>query len=228
MEDMTAFNYNCDINYDNELSYYSSSDYSSYVNDKMNNYTYFDLENDIKPIEWTYPPELTISISDSNTSSNDLNVQDAVIDPLDEIFDNEPINATFKIKDNNKSLDELIKNYRPIQIPVFNENLYEKEQILNYIKDYYKKHGKTPIFKKNGNPIKKSDVLKTFGTWTNALIAANVPLNINYSKFIVCAVCGMKMIQRSNIINKKTCSKKCQNYYSNKMQHEGFLDIYQL
>lgn len=116
-----------------------------------------------------------------------------------------------------KSLEELINDYRPIHnIPSFNGILFDKNYIINYIKDYYKKNKKTPILNDKLTPFTKNDVRKVFGNWTTALIKANVPLNVNFSKFIRCTICNVKMIKRK--IERKVCTnQKCRNKYFGKV-----------
>lgn len=95
-----------------------------------------------------------------------------------------------------------------------------KEYIIDYLKDYYKKYNKTPISRDKQHPFSNKTVYNKFGGWNNALIEANVPLNLNKPKEVICNQCNKKFTKLYNQINKSNnhfCSRSCSAIYNNKI-----------
>lgn len=93
------------------------------------------------------------------------------------------------------------------------------ENILEYIKNYYKTNLKSPIMLDNNHPFRYYHIKKLFGTWNNALSQAGVPLNRHEIVLTECKYCNksfnkqMKELLKSNY---DFCSHSCSAKYNNK------------
>jgi hypothetical protein len=82
-----------------------------------------------------------------------------------------------------------------------------KAYVINYLKDYYNRNKKIPKSKGQLHPFSNKPVLRLFGSWSNALIAADIPCNKYPSQNVNCKQC--------NKVTKKCFSdiKKYKNHY---------------
>lgn len=95
---------------------------------------------------------------------------------------------------------------------------YTKEFILEYLKDYYITNKKTPISTDKNHPFSYKTVSNNFGSWGEALVIANIPLNINKSQKIKCKQCDKLFTKLFNKIKKSEnhfCSRSCSAKYNN-------------
>jgi len=94
-----------------------------------------------------------------------------------------------------------------------------KNYIIEYIKDYYITHNKSPIQTNNEHPFNLYDIKKYFKTWNNALLESGVPLNRNKNTTIKCVNCSIEFNkQYNNLISTYNdfCSHSCSASYNNK------------
>lgn len=96
--------------------------------------------------------------------------------------------------------------------------IINKENIINYIKEYYKKNLKSPRIDHNIHPFNYYQIKKIFNSWNNALIEANIPLNRNKNYIIECKVCKTifnKQFKEIVKSNNDFCSHSCSATYNN-------------
>lgn len=100
-----------------------------------------------------------------------------------------------------------------------------KEQLINNLQEYYKNNNMSPTMRNIKN---KNSYLKIFGTWNNALVEANIPLNKSLSKQEVdCANCGNKLFKLPSEISKTInsfCDQSCAAIYNNKKYQKRKLE----
>ncbi len=97
-------------------------------------------------------------------------------------------------------------------------NYITKEYIIDYFKDYYKQHLKSPTIL-GIHPFKYLHVKKLFKSWNNALSEAGIPLNRHEIIITECKQCGdIVNKQHKEIIksNNDFCSHSCSATYNNK------------
>lgn len=93
-----------------------------------------------------------------------------------------------------------------------------KEFIINYLQNYYTQHNDIPKSKDKNHPFSDGTVKNRFGSWTNALIEANIPLRVNPSQIVNCKQCNIEFRKLHNQIQKSTnnfCSRSCSAIYNN-------------
>jgi hypothetical protein len=99
-----------------------------------------------------------------------------------------------------------------------------KEYIIKYLKEYYKINNKTPIARDKEHPFSSRTVYNKFGSWSNALIDANIPLNVNKPKKVICKQCKKEFVKLSKEIKKSNnhfCSRNCSGTYTNQHRKTG-------
>lgn len=110
---------------------------------------------------------------------------------------------------------------------------YKKEDILHYFKNYYKIHTKSPVSKDKSLPFSDKLVCKYYGSWSNALVEAGLPLNRNGKVIVSCTHCS-KEYKKGHYEFKRFknhfCSSSCCATYNNKRRTTGFkvskLEVY--
>jgi hypothetical protein len=93
-----------------------------------------------------------------------------------------------------------------------------KIYIINYIKDYYREHNKSPIQTDNTHPFKLYDVRKYFKTWNCALIESGVPLNRSKLVKTKCKKCNIEFDKQFNnhiSTYNDFCSHSCSASFNN-------------
>jgi len=115
-------------------------------------------------------------------------------------------------KNNNNSIDSRISSFN-------------KDDILKYFKNYYKVHKRSPKSKDKTHPFSDKLVSKYFGTWTDALLTAELPL-YRYPKVSVsCTNCG-KIYKKGHYETQRYknnfCKQSCCATYNNKHRTTGF------
>jgi hypothetical protein len=93
-----------------------------------------------------------------------------------------------------------------------------KSFILNYFKKFFTEHGKIPKSKDSSHPFSNKPVIRLFGSWSDALKAAELPCNRYPSENIKCNQCN-KITKKSFSDIKKYknhyCSRSCSAIYNN-------------
>lgn len=95
---------------------------------------------------------------------------------------------------------------------------YNKEFIINYLKNYYKINQISPKSRDNIHPFSRTTVKNKFGSWNQALIEANIPLNKNKPKELHCNNCNLlfkKQVGQIKKTNNDFCSHSCSATYHN-------------
>jgi hypothetical protein len=93
-----------------------------------------------------------------------------------------------------------------------------KGNIIKYLQEYYKDNNKIPISRDKEHPFSYKTVSNKFGSWSNALIEANIPLKYNKSQEVKCNQCNKLFIKLFNQIKKSGnhfCSRSCSGTYTN-------------
>ncbi len=96
-----------------------------------------------------------------------------------------------------------------------------KDYIINYLKEYYNKYNKTPISRDKSHPFSDKTVYNQFGGWNKALIEADIPLNVNKPKEVICNQCNKlftKLYNQIKTTNNHFCSKSCSAKYNNSIR----------
>ena len=94
-----------------------------------------------------------------------------------------------------------------------------KDNILTYLKQYYKKNLKSPIMLDNNHPFKYYHIKQFFHTWNNALKEAGIPLNRNTIIITQCKLCKNVFSKQFKEIVKSLndfCSHSCSAKFNNK------------
>lgn len=95
-----------------------------------------------------------------------------------------------------------------------------KDYIINYLKDYYINNKSVPKSRDKSHPFSDKTVYNKFGGWNKALIEADIPLNVNEPKEVICNQCNKLFTKLYNQIKKSNhhfCSKSCCAKYNNKI-----------
>jgi hypothetical protein len=101
---------------------------------------------------------------------------------------------------------------------------WSKDFIISSMQEFYEKHGESP--KSNGidMPFSKSYVQYKLGGWTNALIAAGIPVRKHQAKRIACHTCNVSFIKNVCQIKKAInnfCSSRCAAIHRNTGRHHS-------
>lgn len=105
------------------------------------------------------------------------------------------------------------------------KNSYKKDDILKYLKNYYKVHKRSPKSNDKSMPFSDKLVSKHFGTWTKALLTAELPLNRHEKILVSCTNCGTmykKGYYETKRYNNNFCKHSCCAIYNNKRRTSGF------
>jgi len=92
-----------------------------------------------------------------------------------------------------------------------------KEDILNYLSNYYNINKKSPIINEY-HPFSYFTIKKLFKTWNNTLTLANIPLNRNEKLYVNCKLCNKEINKELKEIKKclnDFCSHKCSAIFNN-------------
>ncbi len=93
------------------------------------------------------------------------------------------------------------------------KNDISAEQIIWYLKEYYKLFKKAPVSTDlTWFPFNRKYVLKYFISWNVALQIANIPLNRNKPKELICKKCNnvfLRQIKEIKKSNNQFCSQSC-------------------
>lgn len=88
-----------------------------------------------------------------------------------------------------------------------------KQEMAFYVKEFYDKHNKPPrILDVTKLPFSKLRVVKIFGTWSDMLRYAQIPLNRNPPVLVKCATCDIRFERQVKEIKKSVnhfCSSAC-------------------
>jgi hypothetical protein len=90
--------------------------------------------------------------------------------------------------------------------------LNSKEDIINYLQNYYQLYNEIPKCNSKLHPFTKYQINKLFKNWSNVLILAKIPLRLNPPKLVICLYCKKKFIKKFSQIKlnfKNYCSKLC-------------------
>lgn len=93
-----------------------------------------------------------------------------------------------------------------------------KEEIIEYLKNYYNENNDIPKSTDKNHPFTKSRVENLFGGWNNALTESSIPLRINPKQLIICKNCNKEFKKLKNQIIKSEnhfCSQSCSATYNN-------------
>jgi hypothetical protein len=104
------------------------------------------------------------------------------------------------------------------------KDTYTKEFIINHLKKYYKENNTIPSSKSNDYPFSSKTVQNKFGSWSAALLNAEIPLRINKPIEVICTNCDKIYIKRLCQIkkcNNNFCSRSCSASYTNKHRKSG-------
>jgi hypothetical protein len=97
--------------------------------------------------------------------------------------------------------------------------IINKENILNYLNQYYKDNKKSPIMLDNTHPFRYYHIKQIFQTWNNALKEAGIPLNRNTIIITQCKFCNNVFSKQFKEIIKSLndfCSHSCSAKFNNK------------
>ena len=86
-----------------------------------------------------------------------------------------------------------------------------KEFIISYIKTYYIDKNKPPL-SCDKHPFSRKTVTNKFGSWSEALTAASVPLNANPPRNVLCQQCNKEFKKLESQI-KKSKYNLMMNFY---------------
>lgn len=91
--------------------------------------------------------------------------------------------------------------------------------MIEYVRNYYKVHNKTPTLLNNVHPFSRKHVEKYFGSWSNLINSANLILNRNKIYKLKCKNCKKEITkQHKEFIKTKNdfCSHKCSASWNTK------------
>lgn len=94
-----------------------------------------------------------------------------------------------------------------------------KEDIIKLLVSYYETNKKPPKRNEIRKIISKNNITKEFGTFTNALVSANIPLNNTPALLIKCKNCDIlfkKEFKRILKSKNNFCTRSCSATYNNK------------
>lgn len=97
-----------------------------------------------------------------------------------------------------------------------------KEYIIDYFKNYFKVHNKSPIiidYLNDSHPFKYYHVRKLFNCWNNALLESGLPLNRSDSTMVECQQCKVLFVKQHKEVIKSYndfCSHTCSATFNNK------------
>ena len=97
-------------------------------------------------------------------------------------------------------------------------NEITKENIIIYIKNYYKSNLKSPTMNDN-HPFKYYHIKKYFNTWNTALKESGIPLNRHNTVLTECKKCNKSFYKQFKEIlksNNDFCSHSCSAKFNNK------------
>jgi len=99
-----------------------------------------------------------------------------------------------------------------------------KREMTKVVNDFYKFTGKSPGWKDLPHlPFSKNQVIKNFGSWSNLLDTAGLPLNRYKSKTLKCVLCKSEFVRQVKEIRKAKksfCSSACSaSYYTTGRKH---------
>jgi len=101
---------------------------------------------------------------------------------------------------------------------------FTKSDILTYFKEYYIKHNVSPKAKDKNNPFCNKVVARHFGNWSQALLAAGLPLHKNKKVYVTCKNCLIVFLKSYNETKRYTnnyCTRSCAAIYNNKYKTHG-------
>lgn len=100
----------------------------------------------------------------------------------------------------------------------FEANNIMKNEIINYVKEYYTIHNKSPKIDED-HPFTQHQIKILFKTWSNVLIKADLPLNRHKVITTQCKNCKNPMNKQFKELKKSFndfCSHSCSASYNNK------------
>lgn len=95
-----------------------------------------------------------------------------------------------------------------------------KEYIIDYLSNYYLVNNEIPKSRERIHPFCGESVKNIFGSWNNALDAANVPKRSHSPQLVNCNYCYKdfyKQICQIKKSNNNFCSKSCSAKFNNKI-----------
>lgn len=101
---------------------------------------------------------------------------------------------------------------------------FTKSDILVYFKDYYIRHNVSPKANDKSNPFCNKVVTRHFGNWSQALLAAGLPLHKNKKVYVTCKNCNIVFLKLYNEAKRYTnnyCTRSCAAIYNNKHRTHG-------
>ena len=128
------------------------------------------------------------------------------------------------MKKNNQNIGD--SNNKVSNISVDNRvSKFKKDDVLKYFKNYYKVHKRSPKSKEKTHPFSDKLVSKYFGSWTKALLTAELPLYRHAKVSVSCTNCGKiytKGYFETQRYKNHFCHHSCCAIYSNKRRTSGF------
>jgi hypothetical protein len=96
--------------------------------------------------------------------------------------------------------------------------IINRDNIIKYVRDYYKKYLKPPVIADKNHPFNYYQIKKIFNTWNELLIESNIPLNRNKNIIMECKLCKnviSKQFKEVMKSNNDFCSHSCAATYNN-------------